>query len=150
MRALKFSNLFMVIICLIFVMSVSKSYGVNKTFDEFYAEGMRHIAVKNYDNAIYNFTEAIRLNPKLIKAYVNRGVAYIGIDRYELAIADFTAVIKLDPKNGKAYNNRAVAHWRAGERQKARADAQEAQKLGISVNPEFLKQIQEQPPHATQ
>jgi tetratricopeptide (TPR) repeat protein len=64
-------------------------------------------------------------------------------------IVDFNKVIELDPKNGKAYNNRAVAYWHKGELQKARADAQKAQSFGISVNPDFLKKIQEQPP-ATQ
>jgi tetratricopeptide (TPR) repeat protein len=149
MRSIKLINIICIVVCSLLFISNSDSYGANSKADDLFNEGMRYALVKNYDNAIHNYTEAIRLNPKLIKAYINRGAAYMGIDRYDLAIADFNKAIKLDPKNGKAYNNRAVAHWYTGEAQKARADAQKAQNLGISVNPDFLKKIQEQPP-ATQ
>ena len=54
-------------------------------------------AKKEYDKAIADYTEAIRLDPKNARAYTNRG----GLGRqeeYDKAIADFTEAIRLDPK----------------------------------------------------
>jgi len=121
-------------------------YGAQENAEYFFNKGKDFSSVNSSDHAIYNYSQAIRLNPKMLKAYNNRGIAYIGRQQYDLAIADFTQVIKIDPKNGKAYNNRAIAHWYKGEMEKARQDVQKAQGLGISVNPEFLKKIQEQAP----
>jgi tetratricopeptide (TPR) repeat protein len=96
---------------------------------------------KNPDNAINNYTEAIKLNHKFAKAYNNRGIAYIGRQQYDLAITDFNKAIKFDPKNGKAYNNRAIVYWYKGEVARACQDIQKAQSLGIPVNPDVVKKI---------
>jgi tetratricopeptide (TPR) repeat protein len=43
-----------------------------------------------YDRAIADFNEAIRLNPKFAVAFSNRGSAYNQKGEYDRAIADFT------------------------------------------------------------
>lgn len=112
-----------------------------ETADDFFEQGKKSSLVENSDQAIVNYTEAIKLNPKFVKAYNNRGVAYVGRKQYDLAIADFNKAIELDPKNGKVYNNRAVAYWYKGEAAQARQDIQKAQRLGIPVNPDMVKKI---------
>ena len=103
--------------------------------------------VKNYNQLkilirqLYNYTEAIKRNPKFVKAYNNRGIVYVGRQQYDLAIADFNKAIELDPKNGKVYNNRAIAYWHKGEVARARQDIQKAQSLGIPVNPDMVKKV---------
>ena len=82
----------------------------------------------DYDRAIADATEAIRLDPKMALAYVNRAGAYLqkgDYDRaiadateaiqayldkldYDRAIADATEAIQLDPKIALAYVNRAA------------------------------------------
>jgi formylglycine-generating enzyme required for sulfatase activity len=52
-----------------------------------------------YDKAIADCTEAIRLDPKHVEAYHNRGVAYWNKGEYDKAIADFTEAIRLEPTN---------------------------------------------------
>ena len=145
MSAIKLCRLILSVLCLVFIISIVNCYGAKEKAEDFYEQGKKYSSAENSDHAIYNYSEAIKLNPKLVKAYNNRGVAYVWRKQYDLAIADFNKAIKLDPKNSKAYNNRAIAYWYKGEINKARQDVQKAQSLGISVNPDFLKKIQEQP-----
>ena len=113
--------------------------------EEFFEQGKKYSSVENADQAINNYSKAIKINPKFAKAYNNRGIAYIWKKQYDLAIADFNKAIELDPKNGKAYNNRAIVYSYQGETDKARQDLQKAQSLGIAVNPDFLKKIEALP-----
>ena len=60
-----------------------------------------------YDKAIADFTEAIRLEPETISRRIEyRGDAYAEKGEHDKAIADFTEVIRLDPKFAEAYCNR--------------------------------------------
>ena len=52
----------------------------------------------DYDRAIADYDEAIRLDPRYAVAYYNRGVAYCDKGDYDRAIADYNEAIRLDPK----------------------------------------------------
>ena len=149
MNVIKLCRLFLAVMCLVFFVCIVNCYSANDKgkgkAEEFFEIAKQFSTVENGDHAIYNYSEAIKFNPKMVKAYNNRGIAYIWRKQYDLAIADFNKAIKLDPKNGQAYNNRAIVFWYKGDVNKARQDVQKAQSLGISVNPDFLKKIQEQP-----
>ena len=145
MGAIRLCRLMLSVLCLILFLFIVNCYGANDKAEKFFEKGKQFTSVESADHAIFNYSEAIKFNPKFVKAYNNRGIAYIWRKQYDLAIADFNKAIKLDPKNGQAYNNRAIAFWHKGDVNKARQDVQKAQSLGISVNPDFLKKIQEQP-----
>ena len=49
----------------------------------------------DYDQAIKDYSEAIKLKPGLADAWYNRGVAYYTEDNYDQAIKDFSEAIKL-------------------------------------------------------
>jgi tetratricopeptide (TPR) repeat protein len=83
----------------------------------------------DYDRAIADFAEAIRINPKYSSAYTNRGVAYAEKHDYDRALADYNIAIRLDPKDAVAYNNRGVAWKNKGEYDLAIADYNTALKL---------------------
>jgi len=83
----------------------------------------------DYDRAIADFAEAIRINPKYSSAYTNRGVAYVEEHDYDRALADYNVAIRLDPKDAVAYNNRGVAWKNKGEYDLAIADYNTALKL---------------------
>jgi len=74
-----------------------------------------HFASGNYQLAIADFTEAIRLNPHLVRANQgrtlrNRAVAYRNQGEYDKAIADYDEVIRLHPDCAKAYHGRATVY----------------------------------------
>ncbi len=56
----------------------------------------------DWDLAIAHYTDAIRLNPKLARAYYGRGTAYCAKSESTIAIADLSEAIRLDPMNARA------------------------------------------------
>ena len=69
-----------------------------------------------YDRALKDYEQAIRLNPSNATAYNNRGIIYRINGEYARAIADYDEAIWL--KNGDfpaAYYNRALAYADKGE-----------------------------------
>src|SRR5262249_52469024 len=85
------------------------------------------------DRAIADYSEAIRLNPKLATAYYNRGIAWRAKGDLDRAIADYSEAIRLDPKLAAAYNNRGNAWSDKGDLDGAIADYSEA----IRLNPKY-------------
>jgi tetratricopeptide (TPR) repeat protein len=71
------------------------------------ARGADWLNKKEYDKAIADFDQAIRLDPKDAYAYHNRGLAWSDKKEYDKAIADYSEAIRLDPKDAWAYNGRA-------------------------------------------
>jgi tetratricopeptide (TPR) repeat protein len=75
-----------------------------------------------YDQAIADFSEAIRLDPKNGDAYRYRGAAYSSQMKYSQAIADFGEAIRLDPKDVNAYDDRGEVYQRLAQYDQAIAD----------------------------
>jgi lipoprotein NlpI len=63
---------------------------------------------KEYDKAIADYGEAVRLDPKDAAAYNNRGSARRAKSEYDNAIADYGEAIRLDPRYAMAYFNRSA------------------------------------------
>ena len=84
-----------------------------------------------YDRAIADHTQAIKLNPKYAGAYNNRGYAYDGKGEYDRAIADYGTAIGLNPKYAMAYKNRGNVYLRKGDHDAAMRDYNQA----IALNP---------------
>jgi tetratricopeptide (TPR) repeat protein len=70
--------------------------GDDRTSSDYYAQrGVAYLGKKDYDRAITDFSNAIRLNPKNAKAISNRGLAYQGKGDSARADADFEAAKQL-------------------------------------------------------
>jgi tetratricopeptide (TPR) repeat protein len=93
--------------------------------------GSAWITKGEYDKAIDDFDQAIRLNPKLAPAYGSRGMAWGMKGNYDKAIADSSEAIRLDPKDAAAYRNRGTCWNYKGDYNKAIADWTES----IRLNP---------------
>jgi tetratricopeptide (TPR) repeat protein len=76
-----------------------------------------------YDQALQDYEQAMRLNPNNANAYNNRGIIYRIKGEYDRAIADYDEAIWL--KNGDfpaAYYNRALAYADKGEYEQSLTD----------------------------
>jgi tetratricopeptide (TPR) repeat protein len=97
----------------------------------FMESGRAAFAKGDYDRAIADYTQAIRLNPNSTTIYNNRGNAYSNKGDYDHAIADYTQAIRLDPNSATAYNNRGTAYSEGGDYDQAIADFE----VALRINP---------------
>jgi tetratricopeptide (TPR) repeat protein len=87
----------------------------------------------NADEAVADFTVAIRLDPKNASALNNRGLAYRKKGDLDAAIKDYTGAIELNPIYALAYNNRGYVFEAKGDKQAAAADFRRALALDPSL-----------------
>lgn len=95
----------------------------------FVVRGLQYSIQSDYDRAIADFNEAIRLDPKSADAFVGRGEVYRLQHDYAQAIADFSEAIRLDPQFRKAYRKRALAELVTHKWAEAKADLTRAHAL---------------------
>lgn len=92
-------------------------------------QGMEKGIQGDYQGAIADFSEIIRINPQEVEAYYNRGIAYAKLQDYQGAIADFNQALILDPTIAEIYLERAKVYLQLGERDSAIADLNKAKQL---------------------
>ena len=76
--------------------------------------GIGYYDIGQYDLAIKDYTQAIRLKP-IAGFYNNRGNAYRDQRLYDLAIQDYDRAIRMKPDLAIAFDNRGVAYLREGQ-----------------------------------
>jgi tetratricopeptide (TPR) repeat protein len=101
---------------------------ISTTAKLYYNSGNDAADKGNYEEAVKNYSEAIRLEPNYANAYFNRGDAYDEIGEYDKAIADYSEVIRIE-KSADAYLNRGVVFNKKGENDRAIVDLTEAIRL---------------------
>jgi WD40 repeat protein/tetratricopeptide (TPR) repeat protein len=82
-----------------------------------------------FDKAIAEYGELIRIDPKSATGYTNRAALYRRKGQFDKAIADYDQVIRLDPQSAAAYFNRAQAHLEKSDFDRAAADLSKAVEL---------------------
>jgi len=92
-------------------------------------QGVEKARHKDWNGAITDYSEAIRLNPNHAIAYYNRGLAYGQLGEYQKALTDHTEAIRLNPSYADAYNDRGNTYNWLKESQKAIADFDQALRL---------------------
>ncbi len=82
-----------------------------------------------YDRAIKDFDESIKLNPNNASAIFNRAEAYLNKGEYQRAVRDYDDAIRLKPTSDTVWNGRCWTRAIVGELQAALADCNEALRL---------------------
>lgn len=83
-----------------------------------------------YDQAVRDFDVAIRLQPDVGEAYVNRGAAFIGQKRYAESLPQINRGLELGVEEpAKAYYNRALAYEGLEDAKSAYFDYRKAMEL---------------------
>ena len=94
------------------------------SFDKQMELGRKYLSENNYAEAIAAFTEAIRLNPNDIEAYIGRAQAYTALKKYDEANADYTAVIEMTEEQPYQQASAYVGRAGVGEETGRLADAE--------------------------
>ena len=104
--------------------------------------GFAYIALGNaykiegdYNQALANYNQALKLKPDDWEALSNRGALYVASKDYKRAITDLDRALSLRPLSEAAFNNRAMAHAALGELNQSIDDASRA----IEIRPEFAE-----------
>src|SRR5262249_9481500 len=81
---------------------------------EHIVQGNLLVGQGQFDRAVAEYTEAIRIEPRSALAYMGRGVARAKAGQVKQAIADQTEAIRIQPDLAAAFRNRGRDHWTRG------------------------------------
>lgn len=114
--------------CTTVVQSTEPSADVR--FNAFARRAAAYFTAKgDYERAVADASEAIKLKPEFAAAYAVRGGFHLAFNEFEKAIADFDEAIKRDPSDAATLASRAYAYVQLGQDAKAVADYSEVIRL---------------------
>lgn len=87
----------------------------------------------NSDEELECYSEAIRLSPAYVDAYISRGAVHYEKGNLDAAIQDCNEALRLNPQNAYAYNNRGNVSTAQGDLDAAIQDYSDA----IRLNPQY-------------
>jgi tetratricopeptide (TPR) repeat protein len=86
-----------------------------------------------HDDAIADFSRALRINSKSAIGYIGRGKSRLAKQGYEQAVADFSAALALEPDNLAGYFGRGLSLFGAKQYKQATADLDQVIRLAPSL-----------------
>ena len=91
--------------------------------------GKAYMRKGDYDRAIQDYDQAIRLKPDYALAFNNRGIAYGRKGDYDRAIQDHDEAIRLKPDDAGVFYNRGITYNDKGDHDRAIQDYDQAIRL---------------------
>ena len=92
---------------------------VAKAFDN---RGVAYMRKGDYDRAIRDYDDALRLNPNSANAFYNRGLTNRLKGDYDHAIQDYNQALRLKPGDADSFYGRSLAYAHNGDYLRAAAD----------------------------
>jgi tetratricopeptide (TPR) repeat protein len=106
--------------------------------EAFYERGIDYYYKGDFDSAITEFTQALRIEPDHAVVFYNRGVVYGKKGDFDRAIADYSEALRIEPDYADALNNRGAAYENKGDFERAIADYDEA----LRIEPDDARALQ--------
>ena len=105
----------------------------NKSDNPFVRRAAKDRLKGQIEQALRDYGEAIRLDPKSADAYCGRGETWFALQRYRQAVDDLTEAIRLDPMRLEAHCHRGASLGHLGQTDEAIADYQKVR----NMNPNY-------------
>lgn len=99
------------------------------------SDGLAQAWRGDLSGAINDFSAAIKSQPRLAIAYLNRGLTYRRLGDKRRALADLNKAVRLAPRMAQAYYNRARTRRDAGDTDGADADFERAGEIDATYRP---------------
>lgn len=100
--------------------------------DSHFKEGVKFEHQKEYQKAIFCYSQAIKCDPSNSEAYFARGNVHDDLGNYLNAINDYSQHIKLSEGSFKGFNNRALVYVKLEQDENAISDYEQAIKVDPS------------------
>jgi tetratricopeptide (TPR) repeat protein len=91
--------------------------------------GYADVSEQNYQDAINEYSEALKLTPQDVRIYEQRAAVEMKINDYDKALADYSEIIKLKPNEVRYYNYRAYIYELKSDLKNSMADTEKVLKL---------------------
>lgn len=108
--------------------NTESSSGLDQSLIYFY-RGNAYLPKGDYDRALVDLNQSIKLQPTLAEAYANRALVHMVKNDYTQALADANQAVKLKPDLAIAHNNRGVIYATTSNYDRAIADFSQTLKL---------------------
>jgi tetratricopeptide (TPR) repeat protein len=102
---------------------------VAESVETYYNRALVYYNSKEYDSALVEVYQALRINPNYMLAYHLRGQLNYNKGDYDSALRDYTESIRLDPGIAVFYYNRALVYYNKKEYDRALTDFDAALRL---------------------
>jgi tetratricopeptide (TPR) repeat protein len=117
--------------------------------------GFAYVNQQRFQDALSDFSEAIRINPRDAGVYEQRAAVEMRINDYDKALADYSEAIKVKPDDVRFYLRRGYIYEIRGDIKNSMADTdkalkiepknQEAQERKKRLHDRLQSQMQQQP-----
>jgi serine/threonine protein kinase len=113
----------------------TKAIATNPDYRAYFGRGGAYQRMEQPEEAIADYSQAIRFKPDSAMAYHDRAVCEARLNRNDSAFADYNRALELAPDNPRTWNGRGVIYLRRKEYEKAVPDFTEA----IRLQPDFMQ-----------
>jgi tetratricopeptide (TPR) repeat protein len=126
-----------------------KSKQIHTSYEDFdsathFNRGKEKTALKDFDGAIKEYSQAIEKNSNNANAFYNRGLLKRNLGDYTGAIDDYTKAIGINNKDFHAFNNRAIAKYLINDKIGAIRDFSKSGELGNADAYKWINKIKQE------
>jgi tetratricopeptide (TPR) repeat protein len=105
--------------------------------------GYVYYQINEFEKAIADFKLYLQFKSNDAEIINLIGLCYAKLEDYDSAILEYNRAIQMEPANGLFYLNRSFVFNSKGEKSTALKDAQQAQKLGLIMDENYLQYLGE-------